>query len=269
MSKWLGFVFLLVVTTFGIFATADAQGGDVARGKKLYAQDCAVCHGDRAQGRIGATLAKDFPGIRVDLLLKDIISNGVPGSVMPAWAKSKGGPLTDAEIEDIAAFIRSLGNIAPTVPAAPAATRAPIPSPIATFPAGDANRGSKIYTENCAMCHGANGEGRVGATLGKDWAGVNVATFLNATIARGVAGSKMPGWSQFYGGPLTNQQVADVAAYIVTLKKAGQPAATTEASNVPQGGPFGGTIILVCVGLAVLVGIVVFAFGLAGSRAKA
>lgn len=269
LFKGFAFALLLLITLLTLFATASAQGGDVTRGKKLYDQDCAVCHGDRAQGRVGATLAKDFPGIRVDALLKEIISNGVQGSVMPAWAKSKGGPLTDAEIDDIVAYIRSLGNVAPTVPPAPATKAAPMPSPIATFPAGDAKRGAQVYAENCALCHGANGEGRIGATLTRDWAGINVSTFLNTTIARGVAGSKMPAWSQAYGGPLTNQQIADVGAFVNTLKQTGAPAPTTVPVVVPQGGVLGGTLILICFGLLVLVGAVVLAFGLAGSRKSA
>lgn len=266
LFKGFAFALLLLITTLGLFATASAQGGDLTRGKKLYDQDCAVCHGDRAQGRVGATLAKDFPGIRVDTLLKEIISNGVQGSVMPAWAKPKGGPLSDAEVEDIVAYIRSLGNVAPTVPPAPATKAAPRPSPIATFPAGDSKRGAQVYTENCALCHGANGEGRIGATISKEWAGINVSTFLNTTIARGVTGSKMPSWSQAYGGPLTNQQVADVGAYVVTLKKTGAPVVTTVPVDVPQGGVVTGTLILICFGFLVLVGAMVLAFGLAGSR---
>ena len=94
-------VLILVLITFGVFATAYAQGGNATRGAQLFATDCAVCHGDHAQGRIGATLAKDFPGIRVDALLDETISNGVQGTVMPAWSVPKGGPLTDADIADL------------------------------------------------------------------------------------------------------------------------------------------------------------------------
>jgi mono/diheme cytochrome c family protein len=267
MNKWLVGTLVLIVTTLAIFATASAQGGDVERGRALYAQNCALCHGDRAQGRIGATLAKDFPGIRVDVLLKEIISNGVPGSVMPAWAKAKGGPLSDAEIEDIVSFIRSLGNVAPTVPAVATATRPPLPSPVATFPAGDAKRGLQIYNENCAVCHGPNGEGRIGATLSKDWAGINVVTLLDTTISRGVAGSKMPAWSQSYGGPLNNQQIADVAAYVLTLKKASAPMPASAPSQTATN-PLSDVLALVCVGVLALIAIVVLMFGLASTRVR-
>jgi mono/diheme cytochrome c family protein len=257
----------MVLTTFGIFATASAQGGDVSRGAQLYAKNCAVCHGDRAEGRVGARLAKDFPGIRVDALLKQTISNGVQGSVMPAWSKAKGGPLSDAEIDDLVAFIRSLGHQAPTVLIGPTTTSAPAPSPAATFPAGDAARGAAVYTQNCAVCHGERGEGRIGATLQKDWPGVKAETYIEATVARGVTGSKMPAWAKSNGGPLTDQEIADAAAYVRTLKQPGT--ATTPAPvEVPQGGLVGSPLALICGGLVVVVGGMVLAVGLAGSRSK-
>ncbi|MDE3090197.1 MAG: c-type cytochrome [Chloroflexota bacterium] len=256
----------LVLTTIGIFATAYAQGGDAAHGAQLFAQNCAVCHGDRAQGRVGATLAKDFPGIRVDSLLKEIISNGVQGSVMPAWSKAKGGPMSDADVDDLVAFIRSLGHQAPTVPPGPTATNPPLPPTAVKFPPGDLTRGALVFSQNCVVCHGEKGEGRIGATLQKDWPGINVESFLDATIARGVAGSKMPAWAKSNGGPLSDQEIADVAAYVRTFKPGLQP--TVAPSSVPQGAPFGGTLALVCGVLLVIVGVVVLAVFLAGSRSK-
>ncbi len=258
---------MLVLTTIGLFATAYAQGGgDATRGAQLFATNCAVCHGDRAQGRIGATLAKDFPGIRVDALLKETISNGVQGSVMPAWSQAKGGPLSDTDIDDLVAFIRSLGHIAPTVVPGPTPTNIPLPPTAVTFPPGDATRGAAVFAQNCAPCHGDNGQGRIGATLQKDWPGLNPQSLIEATVARGVAGSKMPAWAKSNGGPLTDQEIADAAAFVRTLKPGRQP--TAAPSEAPQGGPFGGTLALVCIGLLILLGVVVLAIVLAGSRAK-
>ncbi len=258
---------MALLTTVGIFATASAQGGDATRGAQLFAQDCAVCHGDRAQGRIGATLAKDFPGIRVDALLKETISNGVQGSVMPAWSSAKGGPLSDAQIADLVAFIQSLGHQAPTVVAGATATNPPLPPTAVKFPAGDATRGAAVFAQNCVPCHGEKGEGRIGATLQKDWPGLNVDALIDSTIARGVAGSKMPAWAKSNGGPLSDQEIADAAAFVQTLKPGKQP--TAVPADVPQGGSFGGALALVCIGGIVIVGVAVLAIFLAGARSKA
>jgi mono/diheme cytochrome c family protein len=230
----------------------------------LYIRNCAVCHGDRAEGRIGATLAKDFPGIRVEALLKGTISNGVKGSAMPAWSKSNGGPLADTEIDDIVAFIRSLGNQGPAVPTVPRPTRPPVPPTTVAFPPGDVTRGSTVYSQNCAVCHGDKGEGRVGAILQKDWSGINVDALIESTVARGVTGSKMPAWAKSNGGPLTDQDIADVTALVRSLKPARAP--TAVPTEAPTGGSFGGTLALVCVGLLVLLGVVVLLIVLNGAR---
>ena len=257
---------ILVLAVFGIFATAYAQGGNATRGAQLFATNCAVCHGDQAQGRIGATLAKDFPGIRVDALLNETISNGVQGSVMPAWSSAKGGPLTAADIADLVAFIQSLGHQAPTVIPGPTATNLPLPPTAAKFPPGDATRGAAVFAQNCVLCHGDKGQGRIGATLQKDWPGLNVTALLDSTIARGVAGSKMPAWARSNGGPLTDQEIADAAAFVQTLKPGAQP--TSSAAPAPEASPFSGTLALVCIGLLILLGGIVLAVVLAGSRAK-
>jgi mono/diheme cytochrome c family protein len=257
----------LVLTALGVFATAYAQGGNATHGAQLFAADCAVCHGDRAQGRIGATLAKDFPGIRVDSLLNETISNGVSGSVMPAWSAAKGGPLTDADIGDLVAFIQSLGHQAPTVLPGPTGTSLPRPPTAVQFPPGDAARGATVFAQNCALCHGDKGQGRIGAILQKDWPGLDVTALLDSTIARGVAGSKMPAWAKSNGGPLTDQEIADAAAFVRTLKPGVQP--TSAVVQAPESGPLSGSLALVCIGLLILLGGIVLAVVLAGSRSRA
>jgi mono/diheme cytochrome c family protein len=97
--------------------------GDPNRGALLFDQNCAVCHGQEGQGRIGATIAKAWPSIRPDLLVKSTIERGIEGTVMPAWSQEFGGPLNDEEIDDLVAYLLTLST-QPT----PAST-SPIPSP--------------------------------------------------------------------------------------------------------------------------------------------
>jgi hypothetical protein len=95
-----GFV---IFVSFVLAVPASAQGCDdkeiMEFRATLYSVNCAVCHGLDGQGRIGATLAKDWPSIRPDLRIKETIVNGGPGLLMPAWSKANGGPLDDAEID--------------------------------------------------------------------------------------------------------------------------------------------------------------------------
>jgi mono/diheme cytochrome c family protein len=75
--------------------------------------------------------------------------------------------------------------------------------------------GQEIWDEQCATCHGANGEGGVGTAL-------NNKTLLQTThddrffaITRaGVPSTEMPAWSVDYGGPLTDEDIRSVVAHI-------------------------------------------------------
>lgn len=83
-----------------------APGIDVA---KLYADNCAGCHGDRRQGvsGLGPSLDPADPAAHedhhADAELRDIITNGRPGTAMPGFQ----GRLTPAEIDALIKFIRT------------------------------------------------------------------------------------------------------------------------------------------------------------------
>jgi len=78
---------------------------------------------------------------------------------------------------------------------------------------GDVERGGELFVENCAVCHGVDGQGRIGASL-EDFPGIDPGAAMRQTIAAGVAGSVMPAWSEDQGGPLSDQDIDDIVAYI-------------------------------------------------------
>ncbi|MFQ6015310.1 MAG: c-type cytochrome [Anaerolineae bacterium] len=242
-----------IILSIGV---ARAQG-PIERGTKLYAENCAVCHGERGEGRVGATLAKDFPAIQVDAFLRQTIANGVSGSVMPAWSQAKGGPLTETEIDDIVSFIRTWATGAGTpVPVFPTPTRRAVtPIPTLAGVAGDPTEGANLYTENCAVCHGQRGEGRIGATLAKDFPSIQVDAFLRHTIANGVAETVMPAWSKAKGGPLSEEQIDDIVAFVRTWARVPTPTAAPPAEEAPPEG--GLEMVPVLVLVAVAVGVVI------------
>ena len=71
---------------------------------------------------------------------------------------------------------------------------------------GDPYRGQVVYSENCAACHGATGEGGIGPKL--DGNQVSLAA-AKAQIASG--GGTMP------PALVSGRQEADVLAYLTTL----------------------------------------------------
>jgi mono/diheme cytochrome c family protein len=74
---------------------------------------------------------------------------------------------------------------------------------------------SVMYVENCAVCHGAAGEG-IGAIPGLDNPGLREADydFLYKTIARGRYDTTMAGWHTDEGGIFNEYQVEELVALI-------------------------------------------------------
>ena len=251
---WAGIITILMALV--VAAAASAQGNPADQGARLYADNCAVCHGPQGEGRVGARL-KDFPTINPQAFVKATVASGVPGSKMPAWSKAKGGPLTDAEIDAIAAFVATwtTGNVSPA-PTEP--VRLLVPLPTVAGVSGDPTRGALVFQQNCLVCHGAKGEGRVGVNLAKPFASAFPAAFVKQAVSSGVQGSVMPAWAQSDGGPLSDQQIDDVTAFILSAQKAGSPTfiepTPAPASSVGGAWPvIGAAVLLVAVVMLVVV----------------
>jgi mono/diheme cytochrome c family protein len=243
---------------------ASAQTPDptqLEQGARLFADNCAVCHGSQGQGRVGATLAKNWPSIRPDLLVKDTIARGIAGSPMPAWGQQYGGPLSSAEIDALVAYILSweTGGVPPIPPTSTANPR-PALTPIPNVQ-GDPNQGAILFDQNCAVCHGPNGEGRVGVNLAKTWPSIRPDISIKNIIANGVSDSPMPAWSQANGGPLSETNIDDLTAFVLTLPaRYPQPAPPTPTPT-PALSPFfsgWGGIVFGLVLFIVIVGIAIW-----------
>jgi mono/diheme cytochrome c family protein len=82
--------------------------GDPSVGAVVFQENCAACHGLQAQGKFGWPLAKSWPGNQPQTYIRTVVSEGIPGSIMPAWLKDNGGPLSSQSIADVAAYILTL-----------------------------------------------------------------------------------------------------------------------------------------------------------------
>lgn len=249
MRIWrVGLIAFAVMLASALYAGAQAQeGGNPERGGELYVENCLVCHGADGQGRVGANLT-DFPGIDVSAAMRQTIARGVEGSVMPAWSEQQGGPLSDQDIDDIVAYINA--SFVGSDPIAPAPTyQPPAIEPLPEVD-GDPAEGAVVFFENCQMCHGESGRGRFGAPLAKSWPGVQPAVYIAEVVAQGIDGSAMPAWSQQQGGPLSQDQIENVTAYVLSLEPS-SPAATP--MPVAEG-PLSANVTLVVFGLLLLIG---------------
>ena len=254
----------LALTLSLLAGPALAQDGvdpQVQTGAQLYGQNCAVCHGANGQGRVGATLAKNWPSIRPDLQVENIIRNGVAGSPMPAWSLDNGGPLSDAEIDALVTYILSwqTGEIyiyTPETQPTARPAREPLPGV-----EGDPNRGGLLYDQNCAVCHGANGQGRIGVTLAQNWPSIRPDLKVKQAISSGVMGSPMPAWSLDNGGPLSESDINDITAFILSLPvPQGEIAATATPTPAPNTGVSGLVgVFLTIILFTLIVSLILFA----------
>lgn len=123
-----GLVFMVVlIVGFGVYkvrepslrkdAAASQQVAYREIGTKLFADNCASCHGKLAVGGSAPVLfAKEFLKGTSDNQIHSLIAGGVPGTDMPAWGLEFGGTLTDEQVRQITTYLRSLEATAPSVP---------------------------------------------------------------------------------------------------------------------------------------------------------
>jgi mono/diheme cytochrome c family protein len=261
LARVLGACLLASLLLVLFSSAAWAQEGDITRGSQIYDANCAVCHGAEGQGRVGVNLSNDWPAIDPTAFTRAVIEQGVSGTPMTPWSQQYGGPLDEQEIEDVVAFVTSLSGGRSDM--APTATPFPV-TPVPTVPGstGDPTQGSALFVQNCAMCHGESGQGRSGASLSAGFSSINPQQFVRATVAQGIDNTAMPAWSQSYGGPLTESEIDDISAFIITLPSQAQPTPAPAATPVPtdSGGGTNWLVILLVLVAMVVVILLIIAF---------
>ncbi len=83
-------------------------------GARLYAANCAACHGPQGEGRS----LPGFPPIGQYADVLAVARRGMPDSAMPPFADAYGGPLSEADLSAIVAYTRAWERPAPMVVAA-------------------------------------------------------------------------------------------------------------------------------------------------------
>lgn len=213
------------------------------RGRAIYAQTCAVCHGDQGDGGAWtsgmALKPRDFTSDQAQGLSRtamiDTVTKGRPGTPMVAYASQ----LSKQDIEAVVDYVRTTfmrqkpeiaglsGTHAHGIPVAaqaprvtPAAEQADMKLPLPDGLKGDFRRGGDFYMHNCITCHGAggNGDGPRAYFINPKPANFHLPQFrdrlnrpaLFRAISDGKLGTEMPAW----GKVLTRQQVADVSEFV-------------------------------------------------------
>lgn len=171
-------------------------------GRALYADNCTDCHGQNGEGKIGPALnSQELLKTTTDETLFNLIRTGIPGTTMPAWGQSFGGPFSDEQVMQIVAFIRVWEPTAPELTSVVAT-----PDPV---------RGAAIFTTTCFICHGENGQGTDRAPALNDPERLKEFddAWYRSTIAHGRPAKGMPTWGTVLSPGQINDLVALLAAW--------------------------------------------------------
>lgn len=212
---------ILLIISFTCLGALHAQEPSVQSGEEVYRENCISCHGEK--GRVEG----DAPHLTGRLKEKSSeelfvsITDGVPGTSMPAW----GDNLTEGEKWDVIAYFWTFW-----------ANRERV------------ERGKVVYGSNCAPCHGKEGGG-IGLEGAFNFTAVNKMRELEPVefyeiVTNGSGGNTpMPAWK----GRLTAEERWDVVKYAWTFHfedypaesagvKAGVPGDEEEREEVSPGG---------------------------------
>ena len=155
----------------------------VPDGQALFQQYCTGCHGERV------------PSAESTAQARDIIASGGSHQTMPVW----GNVLTPEQLDALVDYTLSAAQGTPL------------------------EVGQQLYAQNCSGCHGTFGEGGPNPTRAGDIiAPISTAEFLKtrddftlrSIIAQGQPNFGMSPFGSAYGGPLDDDALDALVAYI-------------------------------------------------------
>jgi len=204
---------------------------DITDFRTLYGENCAGCHGvDGKNGPARPLNDALYLAVIPQAAMQQVIENGRPGTAMPAWALSQGGPLTPKQVTALVNGIESNWS-------KPAEFQgASLPPYSAADDAGDAGHGKQLFTKDCYMCHGP------GAAVGPvtDPAVLETSSnqVLRTAIIEGRPDLGMPDYRSLnMGHALSNQDISDLVAHLISLRPAGpNESAHVNENQTGQGG---------------------------------
>ena len=203
MPAWQGTLSQTDLETLATYVTDPASQ---PAGKTLFDQHCSVCHGEKVPS------APDVVSAR------KIIGGGGPHVTMPVW----GNILTQEQLDALVQFS------------------------LAASKGQGTQEGAQLFAANCSACHGQFGEGGSNPTRAGDMIPpISSAEFLGTRddgtirniIAQGQPDLGMNPFSSANGGPLTDDQVDAIVAYMRAWQanppQVAAPQAPTPASAPP------------------------------------
>ncbi len=150
---------LLTGTAYAALAPKPAQAAgtvssaeDVDQGKRLFAANCATCHGLNAEGKKSGTgdqiVGPALAGVGAAAVDFQMGTGRMPMAAPGVQAGRNHVLFTEEQISQIGSYIASLGA-GPSVPT----------EEDYDYTKGNPAKGQQIFSVNCAMCHNSAGAG--------------------------------------------------------------------------------------------------------------
>nr|WP_205679670.1 c-type cytochrome [Paenarthrobacter ureafaciens] len=184
--------------------TTSFSASDVEEGGKLFAANCATCHG------MGASGTQDGPslvGVGAAAVDFQVGTGRMPMQMNGPQAQKKPVQFNDEQTKQLSAYVASLG-------AGPA-----IPEEHLLDEQGDAAKGGELFRVNCAMCHNAAAAGGA-LTRGKFAPGLADVTGKHIYEAMATGPQNMP---VFNDSNVTPEDKRDIITFLKTIEANGSP----------------------------------------------
>jgi cytochrome c oxidase cbb3-type subunit 3 len=192
----------------------------VSTGQQLYEQYCQLCHAKDGTGYAAdnapSLVSKTFLESASNAFIAQGIRLGRPNTAMAAYGKERGGPLSEPQIAELVAFLRSKGP-----------SFKPLPELTVN---GDAKRGAQVFAKSCQQCHGtAIKRGNAVHLHNAELLSAASPAFLQYAIVHGRPPTPMPAFQNV----LAQREIDDVVAWLVSMKPA-QAAAPVRRTDIPD-----------------------------------
>lgn len=183
----------------------------------LYKQNCSGCHGSEGLNGPSYPLANpEYQALVDEPLLRQVIANGEPGTLMPAFAQTAGGSLTDQQVDALvhgmrAAWYKPQAGVTPP--------------PYHAIKPADAAHGHQAYTTYCASCHATSGRSKAGSITEPAFLALVSDQVLRTVVIAGRPDIGQPDWrNDLPGRPMSDQEVTDVVGWLASQRPAAAPA---------------------------------------------
>jgi cytochrome c oxidase cbb3-type subunit III len=187
----------------------------------LYATNCAGCHG--VDGRHGAAQSLNDPlylALVRDKQIREVVTNGIPGTPMLAFGREAGGTLTADQIGVLVGGMRQAwgsdqfdGMSLPPYSVEETA----VVDAVEEAASGDATSGRDAYKVFCARCHGDEGRGgpSAGSIVDQSFLSLTSDQALRTAVIAGHGDHDATGWRSYVPGrPMSAQEISRVVRWL-------------------------------------------------------